>query len=146
HFMKAGARIELQNTNAKLSYDNEYRYNGGWLGNEAAEFLIGWPATLCCAAEPFYRNSRKDILNIFVLDDWKVTPRFTLDLGIRWEPQLWAYLKNNKGLLFIPGAQSQQYPNFPSGVIPLDDPQSPDRSGRAPDWNNIAPRVGFAYR
>jgi len=48
--------------------------------------------------------------------------------------------------LFIPGAQSQQYPNFPSGVIPLDDPQSPDRSGRAPDWNNIAPRVGFAYR
>jgi hypothetical protein len=146
HFMKAGARVALQNTNAKLSNDNEYRYNGGWLGNQAAEFLIGWPATLCCASEPFYRNARKDITNIFFLDDWKVAPRLTLNLGIRWEPQFWSYLKNDKGLLFIPGAQSQLFPNFPSGVIPVNDPQSPSRSGRSPDWNNIAPRVGLAYR
>jgi len=146
HFMKAGTRVALQNTNAKLSYDNEYRYNGGWLGNQAAEYLIGWPATLCCASEPFYRNSRKDIFNLFFLDDWKITPRLTLNLGVRWEPQFWAYLKNNKGLLFIPGVTSSKYPNFPSGVISLDDPQSPSRSGRLPDWNNIAPRIGLAYR
>jgi hypothetical protein len=146
HFMKAGAAVQVHNTTAKLVDHAEYVYGGGWLNNRAAEWLIGWPTTMCCASEPFYRPTRKYVTNFFFQDDWKVTRRLNLNLGVRWDPERWAYLKNDKILLFVPGAKSEQYPNFPPGVLAYGDSAFPGRSGRPNDMNNVAPRLGFAYR
>ncbi|HEV2837444.1 MAG TPA: TonB-dependent receptor, partial [Pyrinomonadaceae bacterium] len=59
-------------------------------------------------------------LNYFVQDDWRVTPRFTLNLGLRYE-----YQRNPD----------------PVNVNPL----LPQTANRVSDTNNFGPRVGFAY-
>jgi Carboxypeptidase regulatory-like domain/TonB dependent receptor-like, beta-barrel len=58
--------------------------------------------------------------NIFVQDDWRMSPRLTLNLGLRYE-----YQKNPD----------------PINV----NPQLPQTANRADDRNNFGPRIGFAY-
>ena len=144
HFMKGGVTVMLQNINTTNYANQEYNFDGAWLGNRAAEFLIGWPRSMSSVRSPFYRNARRTVFNAFFQNDWRVSPQLTLNMGLRYEPQIWAYLKNDQGLIFVPGASSPQ-PNFPSGVLLVTDPGSPGRGGRANDMNNWAPRLGAAY-
>ncbi|MCI0623629.1 MAG: TonB-dependent receptor, partial [Acidobacteria bacterium] len=64
----------------------------------------------------------------FLQDDWKIHPRFTLNLGLRYE---WNSVPN--------GAQLQGINNIASvpGVLEFNVPRS--------DKNNFMPRVGFAW-
>ena len=146
HFLKAGVMLQDHEVYQYNNVNNTFSYSGGWLGSRAAEWLIGWPQSMCCVSEPKVQDSRKRLFHVFFQDDWKVTPRLSLNLGIRYEPQFWAYLKDGRGLMFVPFKQSQQYQNFPLGVLPVTDPQLPTRSGIPNDLNNFAPRLGFAYR
>src|SRR5690349_4139644 len=53
-------------------------------GNEFASFLLGYPAggTIDNNINPFYRGY---YYAAFVQDDWKVSPRLTLNLGFRYD-------------------------------------------------------------
>jgi hypothetical protein len=144
HFMKTGVTVQIQNIDTNVYQNQEYTYNGAWLGNRAAEFLIGWPQSTVMR-EPFVRVARRNVFHAFFQNDWRVTPDLTLNLGIRYEPQLWGYLKDDRALIFVPGARSES-PNFPSGVLRVTEAGSPGRSGRKNDLNNFAPRLGAAYR
>ena len=46
HFMKFGGMIQIHQLKQLLSGNQEYGFEGQWLGNRAAEFLIGWPSQL----------------------------------------------------------------------------------------------------
>ena len=59
-------------------------------------------------------------VNYFLQDDWRVTPRLTLNLGVRYEYQVNPQAINVNPLL-------------------------PQTVNRVDDRNNIGPRVGFAY-
>jgi len=50
-----------------------------------ADFLLGVPTTSAIRygnADKYFRNSAFDV---FVNDDWRVHPRFTLNVGVRWD-------------------------------------------------------------
>ncbi len=69
--------------------------------------------------------------NFFVQDDWKVTNRFTVNMGLRYE-----YLQAPKAVL----------PNASTTVIPNDGRTLNEATSTLPsDKNNFGPRVGFAY-
>ena len=70
-------------------------------------------------------------INVFAQDDFRITPRLTVNLGIRWE-----YIK-------MPAVQ---LPGISTTVIPQDGRTIAEATTQLPnDKNNFGPRVGFAY-
>jgi outer membrane receptor protein involved in Fe transport len=72
----------------------------------------------------------------FVQDDWKVTPRFTLNLGLRYEWFGIPYLETLQELNRISDCPDCRSVYLPEGLI-FRTPKS--------DTNNFAPRIGFAW-
>jgi hypothetical protein len=86
----------------------------------------------------------------YAADTWKVTPKLTVNLGLRWEPFLPPAMKNgaiyNFNLAnFYAGVKSTVYNNAPAGMTFPGDQGFQGQSGMYPHWNLWAPRVGLAY-
>lgn len=130
---------------------NNFRANGqfNWNGtapfttDSLADFFVGKFNTLVQGIGE-YKNTRFNIFALYADDAWKVTPRFTLNLGLRWDPYFPYTDSLGKLSGWRPGQQSTRYPNAPRGVLYPGDPGLPD-GGYSTAWNNIAPRLGFAF-
>ena len=80
----------------------------------------------------------------FGSDEIKVTPRLTVTLGMRWQPDLHFTEASGKESSFRPGLQSAVFPNAPLGLLFKGDSQLPSNV-LSPNWHNVAPRISFAY-
>ncbi|MFC6646798.1 carboxypeptidase regulatory-like domain-containing protein [Granulicella cerasi] len=69
----------------------------------------------------------------YITDDWRITPKLTLTLGVRYEYQ---YVPTNPTPNPDLNGQNQTFLTY--GV-------KPNTSNRPDDRNNVAPRLGFAY-
>jgi hypothetical protein len=98
--------------------------------------------------------------NLFVQDDWKVSPRLTVSAGLRYsvnppyteaEDRIfnWNPFTNR---LVLPNENSIRYLNrafVASGAVALQlarEAGLPERTLVRTDWNNLSPRLGFTYR
>ncbi len=126
-----------------------FTFNGQLSGNGLADFMMGRSSEFRQGGGEF-----KYLLGtrwgFFVQDNWRVTPRLTLNLGVRWDPYLPYYDREGRVLCFQPGTttRSARYPNAPLGFLyggENADPGCPV-AGSENNWWNIGPRVGFAYR
>lgn len=72
----------------------------------------------------------------YLQDDWKVSPRLTLNLGVRYEFATPQYERDNRAANFDPNTNSLVYAR--SGSLK-------DRSLVNPSYKNWAPRIGLAY-
>ena len=130
---------------------NNFRANGqfGWngsapfTGDALADYYVGKFATLAQGIGE-YKNTRFNIFALFFQDSMKLTRRLTLDLGIRWDPFFPYTDELGKLSAWRPGQRSTRYPNAPVGVLYPGDPGLPD-GGFNTAWNNLGPRLGFAY-
>jgi hypothetical protein len=112
-------------------------------GDAFADFLLGKFYRITQGIGE-YRDTRFHRLSLFVQDSFKVARNFTLDLGARWEPFFPYFDLNDKIAVWQPGAQSARYPNAPAGVLYAGDRGVP-RGGYPTVWENLAPRLGFAW-
>jgi TonB dependent receptor len=78
------------------------------------------------------RNLRQNNFALFVNDEWKPSPRFTLSLGVRYDYTAALGEKDSLGANFFPDRGLVQ---IGQGIDSL----------YASDKNNIGPRVGFAW-
>lgn len=112
-------------------------------GNAFADFLIGRPATLL-QASPYHRNAKTWDGYIFVQDDYRVTERVTLNLGLRYSIFQPFGITRNRTNTFRAGQRSTVVPSAPLGMVFPGD--TGIQNGLVPtDYNNVAPRVGIAY-
>jgi hypothetical protein len=138
---------------------------GGTQGNPFASLLFGFPDNQSTInITPSVANKSKETA-FYVQDDWKVTPRLTLNLGLRYEwstPYMerhnllqFSDFSGNSGLsISLAGPQGAQAAmksvgiNIPS-VVNLRGTTifaSPSQRTVPVDRNNFAPRVGFAFQ
>ena len=119
-------------------------------GSEIASFLLGYPnsAAVDKNIDPSYRHH---YWAAFFNDDWKVTPRFTLNLGLRWDyeaPMVERFDRMVGGLDFkapSPIADKVQGLSLKGRVLFAGLAAQP-RGAFDPDKNNFQPRVGASYR
>jgi len=95
-----------------------------------AGLLAGQPSqvTINFGVNPFALINPQ--LGGFIQDDWKVSPRLTINIGTRYD--YYPVQKERSGKLF-------NRSNWGFG------PLLPPNATYNPDWNNVAPRIGFAY-
>ena len=104
-----------------------------------AELLLGKPQSITLNYMTGARGLRRTDWAWYFQDDWKLAPKLTMNLGLRYELE-------------------QDYPNYEVNrrfsqfdletgqTVPVGQGEFPYRSGIKNDLNNLAPRVGLAYR
>jgi len=112
-------------------------------GNAFADFLIGIPSAVSQDAPVTgYTNSWYTAL--FVQDDFKVHPRLTLNLGLRWDVQTPPTDPFNRVVNYVPGQKSVVIPSAPVGAQFYGDP-GVERGGIPVSYSHFSPRIGFAW-
>jgi hypothetical protein len=125
-------------------------FDGTQTGLILGDFMMGRPTTFSQGTiYGFYTRQFYD--SLYAQDTWKVTPRLTLNYGVRWEPYLAPY--NNRGEnehfdfgLFAQNVHSSVFTKAPAGLVFPGDPQY--TSGKyinGPVWDKFYPRVGLAW-
>jgi len=101
--------------------------------------------TLPLSPPSFARSNRYNEGALYAQDSWKVTPRLTLNLGVRWEYYGVQHDVNpNLDSNFYPANVSNPYEAIAQGTVQIA-PQSPIGELWQPSKKNFAPRVGFAW-
>jgi hypothetical protein len=167
HFNQVGNEFARGRFTTNGSFTgNANTLTGGYNG---ADFLLGYFTTIESAVALARSAFRNKEIGLYIDDTYKVTPKLTVNLGLRWE--LYQPLKDQLGL--TPNFQfAQPLPNYANepdrskhpvmvrigsgdfyeGLdFRFTGPVQLARDGRLgdrlmkTDWNNFAPRLGIAY-
>jgi hypothetical protein len=147
HEIKFGADIARIRQNYHYDYYNNGSFDftfGDFTGNEYADFVGGFWDNYFQFSQALY-GIRTSTYAGYVQDTWKILPRLTLDYGLRYEFNTPQHDIHNNILGFFPGQQSQKFPGAPPGILYPGDPGTPNSALVYPDYNNFAPRFGFAW-
>ena len=105
--------------------------------NQYAAFLLGLVGTASKSVQNELMTGREWQHGLFIRDRWTVTPKLTLDLGLRWE--YYPIMRRaNRGLERV---DLDTLEVIMGGVG-----NNPDNVGLEASWDNFAPRLGAVYR
>jgi hypothetical protein len=112
-------------------------------GNALGDFVTGQVNTM--EQDTPYHGLLSDWHTaFFVQDEYRVTPRVTANLGLRWDIDVPPVESSNLTGTFVPGVQSTVIPTAPLGLLYPGDKGVP-RGIVDLRWHHISPRVGFAW-
>ena len=148
HNIKFGADIRRVRNNFDYDFDNngifDFGQNQNFTGDPLADFVGGFFDNYSQFSRAVY-GIRTTEWHFFGQDSWKVLPRLTLNLGLRYEYDSPLEDPHKEILGFFPGKQSTKFPGAPPGILYPGDPGTPNSGLTYPDRNNFAPRFGFAW-
>jgi len=110
-------------------------FAGALSGSGIGDLLLGLPTFSIQSTFNNTQTLRTSSTNAYVQDDWKVTPRLTLNLGLRYEFNTPPTDPTNRMSAF----------DFATGQVEQVGTNGLSRSGIQPDYKDFAPRVGFAW-
>jgi hypothetical protein len=147
--VKAGAELRRHQENVRFQFaeNGQFLFLGVFTGDPLADFLLGRAFYFT------YGSFARDVLherwtaaNVFAQDDFKLTPRLTLNLGVRYEYV--TPINDQDGRTATILIRKEPTPGVPqSGVaesVLAGTNGLCDKCTYFPDRNNWAPRVGFA--
>lgn len=117
------------------------------IGHSFASFLLG-SVNSASVSPRFDSAMRRSYGAVFAQDNWKVTPRFTLNLGLRWSGNTPAYDVEDRIANFNPKLPDPNAYNMLGAVeyMGTGTGRTGKRSPAPGDWKDFGPSFGFAYR
>jgi hypothetical protein len=100
-----------------------------------ADFIFGLPSSINLG-NPYLANLRQHVHAVYVQDDWRVTPKITVNIGLRWEFATPLWDRDNGWSNFNPTTGT---------MIPATGGSLYNRALVNPSYVDWGPRVGFAY-
>ena len=155
HVIKAGIKYKsIELTQSENSTDNPSFYyavtNG--VGTAAIPYQVKFNLPFSGAAPSVVTKSKQ--IGLYIQDDWNVTDKLQLNLGLRWDfEEIPSYLDNVtppevvavlNGPGIDPAVSATYAEQLAKGGVDLNDYIS-DGNSRKADKDNWAPRLGFSY-
>ena len=129
-FLHVQTRInDLNATIGRMNFENRFT------NRAVGDLLLGLPSQLALTSYTVM-DQGQDMQFYFVQDDYRVTPKLTANLGLRYE------------YATPPRERDDQFANFDpqtGTMVFATDGDTYERALIHPDRNNFAPRLGFAY-
>jgi outer membrane receptor protein involved in Fe transport len=149
HNLKFGGEVWLRRLfDVTLDDRNggDFRFNGRVTGNAIGDFLLGEVSDRFRFRDAAYKSNNQWSYYAYVQDNFRVTPRLTLNLGVRYELDRFPVSPGDPVQVWQAGRTSACVPQAPRGLLYASCEQDgTSRSGYDDDTNNFAPRLGFAY-
>jgi len=136
----------------------DFLFTGTFTGFDYADFLLGLPQRAQRGNPAPLINMVNTDFSFFIQDDWKATPKLTLNLGVRYDynppyherDDAFFNFDSTTGQIIVPNeeALSKVSPLFPTDLAPVvtaAQAGAPESLWNS-DLNNFTPRIGFAYR
>jgi hypothetical protein len=119
-------------------------------GDAFASFLVGTPSGGNTIKNYRATSTRSDYYAPYIADDWKLTPKLTANIGLRYDLNLPQYERYNRANYFnptIPNPLGVQIglPNLQGGLVFYGINGAPRRTSTT-EWRDFAPRLGLAYQ
>ena len=136
-----------------FAFDGNATGRGDQVGFDRADFMLG-EISFFVQNNGELENRRQLTKGFFISDTWRLQPRFTLTLGLRYEPYAYFYDTQDRIQTFDlaawqQGTRTQIFDNAPPGLFyPGDTRPGGGTFGRSlmeSDNNNLAPRIGIAW-
>ena len=145
HSLKVGGDFSLEKYVHDTTLQNYgvFSMDGSISGSGLTDFVLGRVRTLN-QETPVTKIDAGWYAGFFIQDDWRIHPRLTLNLGLRYDLQLPLTDPHDRKLTFVPGAQSRVVPTALPGLLFPGDPGI-TRGIIDADKNNFAPRIGLAW-
>ena len=137
HHVKTGGELRAYRSDGynHLFARGQATFSGAFTGQPFGDLLLGLPTIALLGVNDNRQALRTWAVNGFLQDDWRVTPRIALNLGVRYEHNAPPYDAGDRmRILNLSTLQLQQV-----GVDGV------SRSGLRGDGNDVAPRAGMSW-
>jgi len=153
HVVKFGGELRMYSSfDGQIPNANfgDFTFNARWSGNAYADFMLGLPFSSTRLNPIVNRKRTSKELGLFLTDTFKITPKLTLDYGLRWDyfssatfsdGLMFAWDRNNGNVIVAENARSKLSPFYPRTINVVTGQVAPD-----PGKGNFVPRIGLAYR
>jgi hypothetical protein len=137
-------------TQANVRSPGQFTFDGSITGLPLADFMSGRLQSLI-QATPNSLDMQQWYLGLYAQDTWKISPKSTLNYGVRWEPGFAQQIRNGAIYNFSVdrfnnNIKTTQYTNAPPGFLyPGDDGFENGKAGMKNNIWQFSPRIGFAW-
>ncbi len=154
HILKFGAEYRMFGFLSGAINNQVYgafNFNGSFSGIGFADFLLGIPYTSARLDPLFNRPNSSKQVGIYVNDSFKVTPKLTIDWGLRWDYYSEATFEDNimfnwdpktGNVIVTPEGAQKINPLYPVNTIKV----VTGDVVASPKLSNFRPRISAAYR
>jgi len=161
HRLKSGViftRVVFRDNQAPGALFGSATFSDRFTGHPYGDFLLGIPTTASRAFPSILIDRLRWASDWFLTDDIKLTPRLTLNMGVRYERHpgyqeklgQQAVFEINSGKIVVPdGSLGRVSPLLPRGYVEVIEAREaglPSKKLLRTDNNNFAPRLGIAWR